>query len=592
MKSLRPHILSLLARAPERTRLPSPRRGAARLALSLVAGLLVASCAADDSAFHPRASLESGTLTAVGSTVLHVLPSGHTTLRVNYSGTDRLDDVEFVVIAPEADDGDRSDGSLAEMAVPPGASLDPPMAMIAPNGDAQTELTVGSTPGKFQVRARVAGGAPVTFDIQVREALSPTLSVWVSYDGMRDIRSHTATVLPGLTCEEALLSDKSQAEVRTEIDKNKAIPFSLGPNLSYAVVAWGRDATDAEVAAGCELHVSPITASMEEAVKSITVPLVDRPMRLLGNYPVEITLDLQASMERLQAAALDTVQAALPAGDEAEARGYLNALRAYFVAAQKSEQADAVGLLGDDVVETLAATLEQKAVGQLSAVRELAALLSRVGKQPSMAADYGVGVSNAMTLTVGSLVARSDDGTLAFDLTNSLGAKAPVASIIADYSDPKAEVNVSALTVSVGLGSYGRALIDALATAGGEGWYMPWFARAAGCDVLAGWLAQEETLSTDGAAWCDAACSEAVCSQALGQLLGKVRDGYPSLDTTHPTISLMGALSAHDRVGNDQVDDLGPSQLTGNWGKASGAETADEVSGMLVTRPQESPLNL
>src|SRR5262249_12483561 len=153
--------------------------------------------------------------------------------------------IEFAVAATEADDGDRPEAD-ASVSVPSGIFLVPDLATTDTNGVAGTRVMVGTTPGVFQVRARAPGSNLVFFDIEVSAALSPTVSVWVVYDGLREISSRSAAVLPGLTCEQALSASKNGYQVRTVEGAEEALTFSLAPEVTYAVVAWGRDSTNAE----------------------------------------------------------------------------------------------------------------------------------------------------------------------------------------------------------------------------------------------------------------------------------------------------------------------------------------------------------
>jgi hypothetical protein len=196
-----------------------------------------------------------------------------------------------------------------------------------------------------------------------------------------------------------------------------------------------------------------------------------------------------------------------------------------------------------------------------------------------------------MSLNVTSLVARSADGALAFDLMNGSAGKEPAASIQGSYDDASAELSVTALTVSLGLGSYWRDLLDALKQSDAS-WYVGRLGSSAGCDVLASWLASDPSVQDNGAPLCDAACAAQACSSALQALVNAAHTDYAALDAQYSTIRIAGQVRAHERTGDALIDDFGPAQMTGHWGNTSGSVPGDEVKASFATMTGEPGLSL
>lgn len=564
------------------------------LVCAALAGCLAAGCGGlgDSTAALQRDDTEAEDLSPVGEAALVLSPGASVELAVLYSGA-AGSSVEFAVLAGEVDAARPS--SEAEFVLPPGASLEPANAQVDGSGLARTWLTVGSSPGTFRVRARAAGAAPVFFDIEVSAAQAPSLTVYVRYEGLREVASRSATVVPSVSCAEALMSDKAPFVVRTVMDAAKGLLFDeLVPKVGYAVLAWGRDASGAAQAYGCAEHTASLTDDKDSAAKVLYVDIEDRPLRFGGyNYPLELSFEFGASMARLAATAEGAAPGLLPESEKPEATFYLDAIYETLSALKPSEAA-IFQMRRNAVLDALDGALLAKSVGLTQAGSALAASLASAGKTLSVRAALGVGATNVpMTLAITSMVARSDaEGTLSLDLMGYPSKLAPSAQILAEYDDARAQVNVRNLGISLGLGSYGAALLDALAERDGSTWYVPKFGSAAGCDVLSAFVASEAELQEAGQPLCDADCAKAVCEQVLGQLVARVQQSFPALDVEHATVSLMGQLGAHDRQGDESIDDLGPSPLTGNWGTASGASAEDAVSASVVSMLGENALTL
>jgi hypothetical protein len=351
-------------------------------------------------------------------------------------------------------------------------------------------------------------------------------------------------------------------------------------------VAWGRDSTYAEVASGCEEIIVKAPMVQEDASKTLVVTIEDKRMRLVGkSFPVDLALDLDASMARLASIAQSQAEAVFPSAQNGEAKAYLDIAHDVLMAQNQAAKAATLqSQITAGTIQSLADVLSANKAGIASTAAALSTLLTSVGKNLSVQANYGVGaVGVPMTLTVGALLARSEDGSLAFDLMAISGDMAPTATIAASFDDARAEVDVQTLSIALGLGNYGRALLDALGKDDAK-WTVTRFAGAAGCTAVANWLAQNASVSDGGAPLCDKACSASVCSEVTSRVVAAARTGFSvQLDGEHPAISLTGKLSAHDRAGDESVDDLGPSPVSGNWGKskASDTEKEDAVTGEL-----------
>ncbi len=563
-----------------------------RLVLVALAGTFVGGCA-DDAAPTATSLTDGGMyagLSVVGEPTRVVLPGGTEELVVSYAGASGTP-VEFAVLAPEVE-ADRSSAEGA-LSVPPGASLEPANALVDGSGLALTRLTVGSTPGTFRVRARIPGVAPVFFEVEVSAAQKPSLSVFVRYEGLREVVSRSATVLAGVSCGEELPADKANVEVHTADDPKTALEFFLVPKVRYAVLAWGRDASGAAQAYGCVEHTASLTDDKASAEAVVYVDIEDRALRFAGSYSLELVLDLSNSMARLSQVAEEAARTLLGEEEHADAALYLDAVHETLVELGKTSEAALWAERRAGVVAGLSAALSQKGAGLEASATELGQGLTRIGRSLSVRAALGVGAANVpMTLAVTSLVARSMEGTVAFDLMSNFSKLAPSAQILATYDDARAQVNVQNLGIGLGLGTYGGALLDALAARVEAPSYAPALRASAGCDPASVFVVNEPALQEGEAPLCDAACAAQACDRVLTELVEEVRAAMTPLDAEHATISLTGPVSAHDREGDETIDDLGASALTGNWGKAAGASAEDGVSATLSSVPSENALTL
>jgi hypothetical protein len=548
----------------------------------------------------PSLSDNADLLTALDRDTLQVLPGGMITLAVRYESTEFAvagKTVEFAVITPEYSEGVAADSDAA-VAPPPGAALSRPSTPTDAEGTAETLLTVGSTLGTFQVRARVEGVEPVFFTIEVTEAAQPTLKVHVEYDGLRTLAAYSATAIRDGICGKVEVDGTSTgAEVRTVNLPTNQLNFTLG-NHDYAILAWGRDATNATQAVGCtQLKANEATEDDDEAARIVEVPLTDRKMRLQGPYPIELVLSLDASLKRLGELVTERATLGLPDSDHPEADLYLDAVQQVLSDNGEGSKADQVeAARSSELASSLETALGES--GYAAAALALTDVLEDVGNSLAVQASFAVGAPGVpLSLTVNALVARSNEGKVAFDLMAISGNSAPAATITAEYDDLRAQVDVTALGISLPLGTYGRALIDANAQVDPK-WYVTRLAGPAGCAALSSWLASEPALQEGGAPLCDGACASQVCETVLGDLVSSVQTEFLRLDVEHPAINLGGAISAHNRLGDERstsaepvfkVDDLGPSTLKGNWGKAMGASEDDAVSASVVTFTESVP---
>jgi hypothetical protein len=492
-----------------------------------------------------------------GADVVDVLPNGTAQLSVFY-----IDDygsplpgvpVEFALADPAG-----------------GSSLTPSTPVTGDDGSASTLLRVGSEPSvnKFRVRVSAAGVAPIYIQVMVDDVARVSVEVAVVYMGSRDVDMRTVTALPSVTCEQALAAGVSGDVTYTYGDEETVKTFELGPGLHYSLVAWGRDRTNAKVAEGCVGFDAPIVASMQMQEPE-SIELVDTPMRLMNSYDLTLDLNVSASVARVREAVEAAAVAALPVTASPEGDFYLDALDATLRAAGNTSAADALATRrgSEDLAGALAAELEAAAVGAAAYGEALGAAAASFGNRLEVR-TYGAGATDmAYMIEVRMVRARTGDGTDLLELSPTFVV--PTAMVDADYSDTLGALVINTLWVELGLGSYGKALISALAAR-----EQPPARAAGGCGVLAQFIADDGAL---GAA-CDASCRALVCDRALDTLDTASSNALTSLDAAHPTLGLSGQVWAHDRDGDGLVDDLGPASLMGNWGTSE-----DPVTGVVPT---------
>ncbi|MDB4986093.1 MAG: hypothetical protein JWN04_1271 [Myxococcaceae bacterium] len=444
----------------------------------------------------------------------------------------------------------------------PGASLTPSSAVTDSTGTARTTLRVGSTTGDLQVRARTADGQLTQFiQVSVTEALGSMLAVTVQYQGLRELATYTVTSLPGMSCKAALQSGLA-GDVSFTVPASSVSPvsFSVGSGLTTAIVGFGRDATGAKLALGCKEFTAMITANQADALPAIVLTLDNQALSFDNALQVALQLDVGAAAQRLSDTSASAVAAALAAsGRDAanvEADFYLDA-----VAASLTKLGDTAALAAltdkrsaSTLASSLTAALTQANVGPKALGAELGALLLDRAAELTLSSSYHNGALGA----VSALGALSANGTEALSLS-----LVPSASMIASFSSDSAQLRVSTLSIGLPLGDYGVAVLDALqAPNTGSSHASSSIAAAAGCSSRFGpWWTTEGLTSV-----CDVSVAVAACQTATTTLVAQVATALQALNALAPALQLSGTVQAEDRDDDSQIDDLGPTDISGNWG--------------------------
>jgi hypothetical protein len=438
----------------------------------------------------------------------------------------------------------------------PGSSLMPTTPVTDDDGRVRSTLSVGSEPvDMFRVRVSADGVDPIYIHVKVSEVATVSVDVEVTYGGERDVNTRTVTALPSVTCEEALAAGVSGELTYTYPEAQTVKRFELGPGLHYAVVAWGKDQTNAKVAEGCTELDAPILGVTKPVSKR--VELLDTTMKLLGSFDLTLDLDVSASVERASGIISTVASAALPATDYPEGDYYLDALEAQLRDAGETSAADDLAARSAELAGPLQTSLETAQQGALAYAAALGESCAAFGDRLEVRTKFGSAV-DANTIMVSMLRARTSDGVDGIPLELAPEGTWPVD---AAYSDTLGAVNINLLTLPVGLGSYVKALISGLAERPEPG------PRAqGGCAALAAFIAGDEALNTA----CDADCAAAACTRALDAVDSASASALTALDTTYASIGLRGQVYAHERTGDGVVDDLGPNrgEFEGSWGNA------------------------
>jgi hypothetical protein len=515
--------------------------------------LLLAGCMADpdNQGFAVDDPSREGELMYEGESTLYMLPNSMEQLRVRYLSLD----------------GRPVAGAQLEFAfLGLSGSSFLPTAMPVTDGEglATTTLSVGSSPPQsFQVRVSAQGAEPLFIDVKVVDATTVLLSVAAKYDGMRIVESRTVSKIAGRTCAEALEANVLGDPSITYEDKDYRPVFELGAGVSYAVLAWGRDSTNAKITVGCEEFAAPITDDEAAAHADVEVHMADIPMAPAAKpYPFTLDLDVSVSVARLGAAMRARAAADFPVGEGRVFQGdyYAGALRDQLVADGEDEAAADLAARRTEVAEQLELALQADERGLAAYVNRIAERAEELGAFIKLDVVYGIGVAEdvPMSITLAMVRARNAMATETLML-DKLGA-----------------LDIKTLSIDQPLGGYGKALISALAVSEESA-----LAEVAGCDVVSAFIADDVVLAPA----CDEDCQRATCERARASLRVSVAMDLLSFDVTHPNIGLRGVLFAHDRFEDDGlIDDLGPATLTGNWGIA---DASDPVTGEVPEPPTE-----
>lgn len=456
-----------------------------------------------------------------------------------------------------------------------GASLQSALATTDAHGFAEMTLVAGGTVAAFRVRASAEGATPVYFDVNVVAAQRPALTIDVTYDGQRPIETRSVSILDNMKCEQFAQRNNS-ADVKVAYmvaAPEQSIDYKeqLGAGRTYAVVAWGSDATNSKLATGCVAFTAPVTDDADQAAVTLTVPLHDLKLDLAARYAVSLTLDAHAALAALSTRSRSIVDAQLPQSATPQASFLLDLLPSQndFATARKDLGLDAA----------LEASLTQTKTGPLRAAEAWASLVADEGGACTIegqltSVDMGAGGFSFAVDRVLSI--RS--GTVAKEIDLSAVPLRGAVGLSAAYSAARAAIDVQALKVPIGFGSYAVYLLNQVqASPDVQGRAL---ADIAGCAELSRFV--DARTAVFGAVSAQVA---GLCSAAVQKLRQQVAEDWTSLDSSRAAFQVGGSVFVHDRDGEGSVDDLGPAVLSGDWA-TSGASSDTKVNGILRVTPK------
>ena len=204
----------------------------------------------------------------------------------------------------------------------------------------------------------------------------------------------------------------------------------------------------------------------------------------------------------------------------------------------------------------------------------LSTLLTSVGKNLSVHADYGVGAPG-VPMTWAWRTGGALRGWRAGIRSDGIsGDMAPTRDHRGRIRRRQSVVDVQTLSIALGLGTT-DARCSRHSGKGDPKWTVTRLGCAAGCTAVQEWLARRSRLVRDAGNMlplCDQACAAKVCSRGHPRAWSMLaRDGILGVDSggAHSTISPDGQAQRPRSYRRRSVDDLGPSPVMGNWGKAS-----------------------
>jgi hypothetical protein len=525
---------------------------------------------------------ESGsTLEILGESSVQLLPRSTLKLEVRYRD-ERGRPVSGVPVELVFEN---SVDPLDELGIAPGASLSTDQPLTDEEGIARSVLSVGSEPARFRVRANAQGAEPVYLQVEVLEVDVRTVQIEARYTGLRRVVRRTVTALAELNCAAALAAGVSGEVSLSYEDPKGSVGLELAPGVSYAVVAWGREAKGSKLAQGCEVIDVPEEGDADLGV--VLIELSDLPMLLTGVFQdVSINADVAAPVARAAKALRDAGLDALPDTASADGDYLLDQLEAYLRDKARFADADAIAearVAEADLASSLDAGLEAQGAGPSIWLGGVASLLSSYAQTLHATVTYAAASTPGvpMTLSIAMLSARGQS-------MNALGLMPEVddvtASIEALYDDARALVVVSELSIELGLGRYAGLVLTKLGAAKGAR-LAEQLPTQAGCDVFEAWGAARGSIHDH----CDAGCRAAACALAYESLEGSLRAGLVPLDGEHPRLRLGGELDAFDRKIEDGIiDALSATELRGTW--AEGDTASDGVSATLETTEESLTL--
>ncbi|MBX3275419.1 MAG: hypothetical protein KF729_34450 [Sandaracinaceae bacterium] len=485
-----------------------------------------------------------------------ILVESNATLTLGYGEAAELAVRYFEEGAPRAGeplrfalDGTAQDAALRALTVTTGE-----------DGRARTRLTAGSVRSVFRVRVSAERAAPAWIDVSVSDAGFGGLAVDARYEGARtDEARRMVTVYAGVACDPAGSYPASAIARQAGIEPGAApeVTFQTLPaGLAYTVVGEVLGATGTRLASACKDAIEVVA----NETTAVTLRWEDAALAPSGEYAVELALELD-DLGAVTTRGLDAGLAVAPP----TAPEMLGALVAELRARGFELEADALalevatGTAAADLASALDAAGADPAEGLRAFFAALLPLLGTVRVEGPLRLTYEAarigGAWDARALSVGG----AHDPDSPPPLPVALGDARLDPSLRLGWQPDTDTLAVESLSLALPLSTLvGAAMEAALA----ERTSVPWLAlrEAAGCEVLARWVADDAALRPV----CNAACAEAACLAALDGALeaaaAAVR-GEPS----GGSLTVRGTVAAQDDDGDLVVDRL-EGDLRGQWG--------------------------
>jgi hypothetical protein len=271
--------------------------------------------------------------------------------------------------------------------------------------------------------------------------------------------------------------------------------------------------------------------------------------------------------------------AKLPQTPEPDADAFLDAVEAELRVTGNVSAADAVQALRADasVASSLGEALRVAEVGPSQLLEALNTLLSESAERLVAKASYAVEGAN-MEFRVDALYG-SRAGGLPVPLSEALLASNRV-TFEASFNEPRAQIDVSTLGMTIDLAAYGLAVLDSLQQSNASG-ILGILSPKPGCRTLTTWWATQPAI----AGVCAADCLQRACD-AVGQgLLSTARESVASA-SGYGALTISGKVWVADRDDNNLVDAIGSPELLGTWhGDPAQLLDADVVVGELRMAP-------
>lgn len=447
------------------------------------------------------------------------------------------------------------------------------------DGRVETSVIAGSVAAAFRVRVSGERAAPAYVNVSISNQGFGALVAHAEYVGRRteeatrrilslysDTTCDPPAGLPAFPDRMATLDDPEEVQARWG---------ALPAGLSYTLVGRVEGPSGATLATAC---VDGVEVVRDDEVYA-TLDFRDAHLVPDGTYDVDVELSPAASIGRVMARAEDGGGSLI---DGAGARLYLDALEAELTDRGDTVTADALalervsGVPDADLATRLADAMVGPEVALLSWLARLTARLAviRLGGPLDLYTVLGTlqGTWMVEALEVGA-VGDPDAPPVVLDPAALSVDYAPELSV--RWAATADLLRIDALTMTLPLGTLVSATIDA--ESAGLGSTGALLLEGAGCDQLAGWVADSATVGPT----CDAACAAAACVRALDEVMEATRSAALAVDDTLDEVTIEGSVAGSDADGDLTVDALEGRGLSGQWIGPLGLE-ADSLSANVV----------